>query len=134
MESLWPKLESLTINLPINILKEQVNHFNGQMGGRLNCTLEKNVYLRRVVGAKYDFTATLYISSPALSGYRLQLIDVDYSLSKAYPCSVFNCVDDMPSLLGETADSADRFKEILKTIFNSKDVISTLQNLIAQSI
>lgn len=134
MESLWPKLESLTINLPINILKEQVNHFNSQMGGRLNCVLEKEVYTRRVIGAGYDFTATIYISSPSLPGYRLQLIDVDYSVTKAYPCTVFNCMDDIPSLLGDTADNSDKFKDILKKIFNSKDVINTLQNLIAQGM
>lgn len=134
MESLWPKLEKLTIDLPINILNEQVDHFNSQMGGRLNCVLEKGVYSRHVMGASYDYTATLFISSPSLPGYRLQLIDVDYSVAKAYPCTVFNCMDDMPSFLGDTADDADKFKGILKKIFNSKDVINTLQNLIAQGM
>ena len=41
MESLWPKLEQLAVNVPIRILQEQVDSFNMQMNGMLLCTLEE---------------------------------------------------------------------------------------------
>ena len=136
MESLWPKLEQLAVNVPIKILQEQVDSFNMQMNGMLSCVLEKgskpqDQYLHL---DDYDYSASLYIKSPALPDYRLQLIQMRYSVAKAYPCEVFNCVGEQFSITGETANNADEFKKILKTIFNSQEVINTLQNILAQGM
>ena len=66
MESLWPKLDQLAVNVPVRILQEQVDSFNSQMNGMLSCTLEKEnkqrvQYLHL---EKYDYVASLYIKSP----------------------------------------------------------------------
>lgn len=136
MESLWPKLDQLAINVPIKILQEQADSFNSQMNGMLSCTLEKDNKTRShyIHLNDYDFSASLYIKSPALIDYRLQLVEVDYSVTKAYPCEVFNCVGDQFAISGETANNADEFKNILRSIFNSQEVISTLQNILAQGM
>lgn len=136
MESLWPKLEQLAVNVPIRILQEQVDSFNMQMNGMLLCTLEKenkqrDQYLHL---DKYDYAANLYIKSPALPDYRLQLVEVRYSVAKAYPCEVLNCVEEHFSSIGQTANNADEFKSILKSIFHSQEVINSLQNILAQGM
>lgn len=136
MESLWPKLDQLAVNVPVRILQEQVDSFNSQMNGMLSCTLEKEnkqrvQYLHL---EKYDYVASLYIKSPALPDYRLQLIEVRYSVAKAYPCEVFNCVEEHFSTIGKTANNADEFKNILRSIFNSQEVINSLQNILAQGM
>lgn len=136
MESLWPKLEQLAVNVPIKILQEQVDSFNSQMNGMLSCTLEKDnkVHDQYLHLHKYDFAASLYIKSPALPEYRLQLVEVKYSVAKAYPCEVFNCVGEQLSVIGQTANNAEEFKNILRSIFNSQEVINTLQNMLAQGM
>ena len=130
MESLWPKLEKLAVNVPIRILQDQVDLFNEQMKGMLSCTLERE----EIVNYNYDCEASMYISSPALPDYRLQLVEVKFSVAKAYPCEVHNCVNDRYPITGQKANSADEFKEILKEIFNSQEVINALQNILAQGI
>lgn len=136
MESLWPKLELLAINVPIKILQEQVDSFNSQMNGMLLCTLEKdnkpNDYYLHL--NDYDYAANLYIKSPALPDYRLQLVEVKYYVAKAYPCEVLNCIGEQLSINGQTANNAEEFKNILRSIFNSQEVISTLQNILAQGM
>jgi len=136
MESLWPKLDQLAVNVPIRILQEQVDSFNSQMNGMLSCTLEKENKQRTqyLHLDKYDYAASLYIESPALPDYRLQLIEVRYSVAKAYPCEVLNCIEEHLSTFGQTANNADEFKNILKSIFNSQDVINSLQNILAQGM
>lgn len=136
MESLWPKLEQLAVNVPIRILQEQVDSFNSQMNGMLSCTLEKEKkqltnYLQF---GNYDYSASLYIISPALPDYRMQLIEVRYSVAKAYPCEVINCIDEQYSTMEQTANNADEFKNILRSIFNSQEVINSLQNILAQGM
>lgn len=134
MESLWPQFEQLALSVPYKIMQEQVNVFNSQMRGILTCSLETDHTLKSYVSINhYDSSAKMYVTSPRLSNYRLLLVQVDYAVAKAYPCEVFNCVDEYQSL-GRTANSPDEFKSILKEIFHSKDVMSSLQNIMAQSL
>ncbi len=131
MESLWPQFEQLALSVPYKIMQEQVNIFNDQMRGLLACTLEKDCYTKTNVLNQYDYSAKMYVSSPLLPDYRLLLVQVDYSIAKAYPCDVYNCVDDMRAF-GRTAENPESFKAILKEIFYSKEVATALQNIMAQ--
>lgn len=134
MESLWPKLEEVAMNVPYRILQEQTEAFNEQMQGALLCSLEKDKYKKTsMLGIEnYDFCARMYISSPSLADYRLQLLEVYFSIAKAYPCSVENCLDDCA--IEREARNSEEFKSILKEIFHSKEVINALNNIIAQSL
>ncbi len=133
MESLWPRLDDVTRNVPFKILREQADLFNGQMQGVLRCDVEKHEYIQKnvLVTRTYDYEADMFITSSALPGYRLSLLEVYFSIAKAYPCEVCNCLNDM--LLNDTANNSDEFKNILRKIFNSKETISALENIAAQS-
>lgn len=133
MESLWPKLDDVTRNVPIKILKEQADLFNGQMQGILRCEIEKDDYVggNILLSDKYDYEAIMYITSPALPGYRLSILEVYYYIAKAYPCEVCDCLKD--SIFTEKANNSDEFKEILRKIFHSQAVKNALENIVAQS-
>lgn len=134
MESLWPQFEQLALSVPYKIMQEQVNLFNSQMKGLLTCSLETDHTLKSYLTLNnYDSSAKMYVSSSRLSNYRLLLVQVDYTVAKAYPCEVYNCVDEYQNI-GRTANTPDEFKSILKDIFHSKDVMSSLQNIMAQSL
>lgn len=90
MLSLWPKIELSLVESPIKILREQVDSFNTKLMGVLLCRLEREKYTM----AYYDYITSLYIYSPALSDYRLKLVEVKYRVASAYPCVVRNCIDD----------------------------------------
>lgn len=134
MESLWPKLEEVAMNVPYKILQEQTDAFNEQMQGILVCTLEKDKYKKQgyIILENYDYCARMYISSPNLADYRLQLLAVNFSIAKAYPCTVENSLDEFVS--DKKADNPDEFKSILKEIFHSKGVIDALNNIVAQGL
>ena len=134
MESLWPKLEEVAMNVPYKILQEQTDAFNEQMQGALVCTLEKDKYKSKgfISIENYDFCARMYISSPNLADYRLQLLVVNFSIAKAYPCTVENCLDEYVG--DKKAENSEEFKSILKEIFHSKKVIDALNNIVAQSL
>lgn len=134
MESLWPQFEQLALSVPYKILQEQVDLFNSQMAGMLICSLETDHTVKSyIVLNHYDSSAKMYVSSPRLQEYRLLLVQVDYALAKAYPCEVYNCVDENQNF-GRTANNPEEFKSILKEIFHSKEVVSSLQNIMAQTL
>lgn len=136
MESLWPKLEKISIDVPVQILKEQADIFNREMNGILECEVTTSEISTKgvfVSGIDKDFTSKLIVTSPQLVDYSLVLVQVNNFISKAYPCEVINCVDDMPISNGITANNADEFKRILGSILRSQEVITALQNLIAQT-
>lgn len=133
MESLWPQFEEVTVNIPYKILQEQATLFNEQMQGLLTCNVEKGKYQKNdyIRFRDYDYEASMYISSPNLPDYRLQLIEVYFSVSKAYPCGVLNCLEEFVN--ETTADNAEEFKNTLKNIFHSEKVVRALQNIATQS-
>ena len=136
MESLWPKLNQISQDVPVLILKEQATIFNQEMNGVLRCEVTssdippKNVH---IPGIDKDFTSKLIVTSPQLMGYSLVLVQVNNFISKAYPCEVINCLKDSPVLGSSMAHNADEFKQKLGKILKSEEVITALQNLIAQT-
>lgn len=134
MESLWPKLDEVAMNVPYKILQEQTEAFNEQMQGILLCSLEKDKYKKTefLIMENYDYCARMYISSPNLADYRLQLLTVNFSVAKAYPCTVENSLDDYSN--EKRANNPEEFKSILKEIFHSKGVVDALNNIVAQSL
>ena len=103
------------------------------MKGFLECSVEKDEYHGGSIlnSIKYDYEAIMYITSPILVGYRLSLLEVYFSIAKAYPCDILDCVND--NFVPRTANNAEEFMNILKGIFNSKAVVEALENIVAQS-
>ena len=135
MESLWPRLDNVAHDVPVQILKDQADHFNKDMNGILKCEVKSSEVSTQGVfipGIDKDFTSKLIVSSPNLNGYSLVLVRVNNFVSKAYPCEVINCVNDN-SINGMTANNAEEFKGILGSILKSNEVITALQNMIAQT-
>lgn len=133
-ESLWPKIESITVDSPIRILKEQADLFNEQMKGLLWCTLKRVQKSDTILDRSYDYIAELIITSPALPGFRLELVETKYLVAEAYPCEVINCIVEKHQKSGKKAENAKDFKNILKFTLNSPQIISALQNMLAQDI
>ena len=136
MESLWPKLGNLSQDVPVQILKAQADIFNREMNGILKCeVISSEISTNRVFipGIDKDFTTKLIVTSPQLTNYSLVLVQVNNFIAKAYPCEVINCVNDNQVNNGITANNADDFKRILGSILRSQDVVTALQNLIAQT-
>lgn len=136
MESLWPKLERLTKDVPAQILKEQADIFNREMNGILECEVSSSEVSTKGVffpGIDKDFTSKLIVTSPQLINYSLVLVQVNNFIAKAYPCDVINCVVDTPTINKITANNADDFKRVLGSILRSQEVVTALQNLIAQT-
>ena len=124
MESLWPKFEKILKDVPAQILKEQAEIFNREMNGTLEC---------EVSSSEVSTKGVLIVKSPQLVNYSLVLVQVNNYIAKAYPCEVINCVVDTPIINSITANNADDFKRILGSILKSQEVITALQNLIAQT-
>lgn len=136
MESLWPKLERISKDVPAQILKEQADIFNREMNGILECEVcsseisTKGIF---IPGIDKDFTSKLIVKSPQLTNYSLVLVQVNNFIARAYPCDVINCVVDTPAVNSITANNAEDFKRILGSILRSQEVITALQNLMAQT-
>lgn len=136
MESLWPQLGNLSQDVPVQILKAQADIFNREMNGILKCeVISSEISTNRVFipGIDKDFTTKLIVTSPQLTNYSLVLVQVNNFIARAYPCEVINCVNDNQINNGVTANNADDFKRILGSILRSQDVVTALQNLIAQT-
>lgn len=136
MESLWPKLQTISEDVPVQILKAQAEIFNDSMDGQLECEVHSSDIARKgtfVSGIDTDFTTKLVVTSPSLSNYSLVLVQVNNVVSRAYPCDVINCVKDENAFFAMKANNAEEFKQILASILQSDEVITTLQNLIAQT-
>lgn len=136
MESLWPKLEKISKDVPAQILKEQAEIFNREMNGTLECEVSSSEVSTKGVfipGIDKDFTSKLIVTSPQLINYSLVLVQVNNFIARAYPCDVINCVVDSQSGNSITARNAEEFKRILGSILRSQEVITALQNLIAQT-
>lgn len=136
MESLWPKLERISKDVPAQILKEQADIFNREMNGILVCEVSSSEVSTNGVfipGIDKDFTSKLIVRSPQLYNYSLVLVQVNNFIARAYPCDVINCVVDNQNSNSIIANNADDFKRILGSILRSQEVITALQNLIAQT-
>lgn len=136
MESLWPQLGKLSQDVPVQILKAQAEIFNREMNGALKCEVcSSDITSQRVFipGIDKDFTTKLIVKSPRLHDYSLVLVQVNNFISRAYPCEVINCVDDTHANNSMTANNAEDFKRILGSILRGHNVITALQNLIAQT-
>lgn len=136
MESLWPQLGNLSQDVPVQIMKAQADIFNREMNGILECEVSSSEVSTKgvfVPGIDKDFTSKLIVSSPQLINYSLVLVQVNNFIARAYPCEVINCVVDTPGINSITANNADDFKRILGSILRSQDVVTALQNLIAQT-
>ena len=69
MESLWPKFEILSKDVPAQILKEQADIFNEELKGLLECAVETSEvplgkFNNNSIGS--DFTTKLVVTSPNL--------------------------------------------------------------------
>ena len=136
MESLWPNLETISKDVPVQILKEQADIFNRELKGLLECKVETSeVPLGKsyISSIESDLTAKLVVTSPNLYNYSLVLVQVNNKISKAYPCEVINCLSEYLLSNSEIANNAGEFKHILGTILKSDNVVTALQNLIAQT-
>ena len=136
MESLWPQLGNLSQDVPVQIMKAQADIFNREMNGILECEVSSSEVSTKgvfVPGIDKDFTSKLIVTSPQLINYSLVLVQVNNFISRAYPCEVINCVNDNQVNSGITANNADDFKRILGSILRSQEVVTALQNLIAQT-
>lgn len=136
MDSLWPKLERISKDVPVQILKEQADIFNREMNGILECEVSSSEVSTNGVfipGIDKDFTSKLIVTSPQLINYSLVLVQVNNFIARAYPCDVINCVVDNHVGNSITANNADEFKRVLGSILRSQEVIIALQNLIAQT-
>lgn len=136
MESLWPKLEKISKDVPAQILKEQADIFNRDMNGILECEVSSSEISTNgvfVPGIDKDFTSKLIVTSPQLYNYSLVLVQVNIFIARAYPCDVINCLVDNRASNSTTANNADDFKRILGSILRSQEVVNALQNLIAQT-
>jgi len=136
MESLWPKLDTISQDVPVQILKAQAEIFNREMKGILECEVSSSEIQHTgvfVPGIDNDFTTKLIVSCPNLYDYNLVLVQVNNLISKAYPCEIINCLKDESLSFGTKADNAEEFKQILSSILKSEEVITALQNLIAQT-
>lgn len=136
MESLWPKLGSISQDVPVQILKAQAEIFNKEMNGVLECEVTTNKILHSgvfVPGKDNDLTAKLIVTSPQLIDYSLVLVQVNNLVSRAYPCEIINCLKDDVFAYDNEANNAEEFKQKLGAILRSEEVVTSLQNLIAQT-
>ena len=103
--------------------------------GSPNSYIPSEISTNRVFipGIDKDFTTKLIVTSPQLTNYSLVLVQVNNFIARAYPCEVINCVNDNQVNNGITANNADDFKRILGSILRSQDVVTALQNPIAQT-
>lgn len=127
-ESLWGSLEGIdTVRTPSMILQEQAR----LLGQLTNEVLEGKVKRDPLVDMRENnnVKVTLYIVAPALQGYRVKTLDLEYSYATAYPVIVNNSLDG-----GEwTARHENELKEILKRILTSHSVTNVIATLISES-
>ncbi|MDE0140816.1 MAG: hypothetical protein OXI80_01865 [Caldilineaceae bacterium] len=128
IENLWGGLEGIdSVRTPSMILQEQA----GLLGKLTNEVLQGKVKRDPLSELREDSNVkmTLYIVAPALQGYSVKILDLDYSYTTAYPVKVTN------SLEGSLwrASSESDLTGILKDILSSQRVTNIVAALIAES-
>ena len=139
MTDLWPDgISSRTsLKTPVAILGEQ----GTLLGKKTNNLVEGMIVRVRETTFGGDFGYTFYLSAPALSGYRYQLLEISYPVG-LYPLIITisdeSVVSEIPEEMQETrgiftANSEDNFIDILRKIFATKKVKQVIDAIIAQS-
>lgn len=137
MIDLWPDDISYTsVKAPVTILKEQ----GALLGRKTGSLVEGVIGSRRLTISQDYFEYIFYLVAPALGNYRYELLEISHSVD-LYPLHIETDRDVLEELPAEmkdeddtlTADSEDRFIEILRTIFATKKVRRVIEAIIAQS-
>ena len=133
MENLWPKLEKVDLTTPKAILAQQAEYFNS-----LETGLQAVIASKQVVNEhegyeeeeeSFRFVHTLRIKANAMGGFMIPLLSADHKPTSLYPVRIWNY------LSGKSAKATNE-KELLdslRTIFQSKEAVDAIQNMIVQS-
>lgn len=126
---LWPKSIQKSILSPIAILRIQGEALSRRTGGLVMA----DIVATQDRGRSH---VTFDLVAPGLKSSSLRILEIKYSDKSVYPVEVFP-----PPYEGEDpaesdrfeADTAEQFMEILKRVFERRDIVSSIQAMIASS-
>ena len=127
-ESLWGSLEGIdTVRTPAMILQEQAGLLRELTKEVLQGKVKRDplVDMRQSGNVK----VTLYIVAPALQGYSVKILDLEYSYTAAYPVIVNSSIDGTEW----RASQEGSLIGILKRILSSGAITNIIATLIAES-
>lgn len=133
-QNLWGDLGGLdNIRSPAVILQEQA-----ALLGKLTNELLEGKVRRHSNPDDNRFEILLYVAAPALGPYRIQILELSYSLEKTYPVmfrdsldAKFLRVDDEVKLLEKLEEllSSERVRRVLATLISESKMIIGAENL-----
>ena len=125
VQNLWGSLDELdNIRSPAVILQEQA-----ALLGKLTNELLEGVVKRQSEPRHNRFEALLYVVAPALGPYRIQILEISYSLEKTYPVMFRETLDGRISRVDNEAILLKKLEQFL----SSERVRKVLATLISES-
>jgi len=135
IKNLWPEdlLKGNDMLLPITILQEQAKFLNEMTRNIVVATVETRT-VQIAIGKSSSETKpgilhTLKIVAPAIGSYNFELARLIQEELLPYPLRIFAPLTEEKFEI----NNADELESALKTIFNDKKTIATIQSLIIQS-
>lgn len=134
MKNLWPDFGDINDGLsPKDILKIQANNLRsatkGLIKGVINSSQIGGQQMNfNELGGRNSFVHTFSIYSSRLD-YSFNLLSLTHETIKIYPCSIESEI----SKVEENVDSEEKLEQVLKKIFNHKEVTIAIRSLILQS-
>ena len=125
LENLWDNITESQVVLPETIATKAIEGFNQK-----TLEMKKNLYfdLRRTMEKEYK-RFELLLLAPELGGYSLLVSVFDYPVSKIYPCSLYNCLDDNRS---RNCVNSDEFEQGIIAILGSELMQNAIAALLSQ--
>lgn len=125
MENLWDNIKESQYVLPETIVSRDIEGFN-----KKTLEMKKNLFfdLNRKIEREYK-RFELLLLAPELGGYSLLVSVFDYPVSKIYPCTLYNCLDEQQKR--NCIDSND-FEQGISLILSSQQMQNAISALLSQ--
>lgn len=135
IQNLWPEklFEKLDVLLPVAVLQQQAKYFNDSTKNIIVASVETStvsiVQNKNINETKPGIIHALKITAPAIGNYTFELVRLIQGQALPYPIKVVSPLTDQKF---EALDSKE-LENVLSMIFNSREIIATIQSLMLQS-
>lgn len=125
MENLWDNIKESQYVLPEKIALKAIDGFN-----KKTLEMKKNLFFRLYRKTEKEYKRfELQLLAPELGGYSLLVSVFDYPVSKIYPCSLYNCLDENQK---RNCVNADDFEQGIILVLGSEQMQNAIAALLSQ--
>lgn len=124
-DNLWDNIREAQVVLPETIASQAIDGFN-----KKTLEMNKNLFFelfRKTENESKRFE--LQLLAPELGSYSLLVLIFSYPVSKIYPCSLYNCLDDTQV---RNCINAEDFEHGIRLILGSEQMQNAIAALLSQ--